>query len=115
MNIMEDMMPDKLPWIYQRYNNIDWNKIDYDEFLEMFEEFDDNTGNIGMEFIEVNDNEEEIDWQSIQDIIYSVEQSIYEESSKRMIRNIDKQFEENKRSTAMADQMLRDIGVKLNE
>lgn len=112
---MEVDMPDKegLPWIYQQYINIDWDNIDYEEFMNMSNEFDDDFGSVGMEFIDFDN--EPLDWQSISDIVYSIEQSIFDEQSKRLINEVDTIFEQSLRDTSEADQMLRDIGIKLNE
>ena len=106
-------MSDKIPWIYRQYINIDWDNIDYEEFLNISRDFDDFDGNYGMEFHD--DDNQPIDWQSLQHIIYSIEQSIFDEESRKIIDDIDMTFELSMRDTSEADQMLRDIGIKLNE
>jgi hypothetical protein len=113
---MEDIMSEKMPWIYQDFKNlmnINWDDITYDEFLDISKEIEGYEANIGYEFIDMD--EENLDWQSIYSVVQSIEQSIYDEESKKLMREIDVTFEKSKRDTTTGDQMLRDIGIKLNE
>lgn len=100
------MTKKNFPWIYQQFINIDWDNVDYNDFEESLEYFSVNAEEFDMY------TEYDMDWQTLEDLINVFENSIYDEATRKIVEKMDADFDGN---TSEADQMLRDIGIKLNE